>query len=317
MHHLSSVHVKRLVIGLVGFFSAAGGVAGTPMDPVDADMAVLDCDVCPPMVKVPAGTFLLGTPEDEPGHVHDVGPQKSISIDEFAVSRYEVTLAEYTAFISDTGFNDNAGCLVMGEGGGWYFDPEASWQSPGFSQESNHPVTCVSATAADAYVRWLNTQAKGAAYRLLSESEWEYVGRAGSTTPYWWGEREDDFCEVTNGADQTARAVYPGWKRTGDCNDGYLYTAPVGRYGRANPFGLYDTAGNVWEWVADCYVDNYESHPADGKPVTASDCEKRSFRGGAWGDYGSFYLRTGYRGAWSGAQAFANIGIRVAADLVQ
>ena len=234
------------------------------MVPADPELSTLDCDHCPALVKIPAGTFVLGSPQDEPGHVQDEGPQKKITVGAFAVSRYEVTVGQYATFVEATNYEDNAGCFVMSNSGAqqgkWRFDPEATWRTPGFPQADDHPVTCISADAADAYVTWLNDSAGVTAYRLLSESEWEYAARAGSTTPYWWGEIEEDFCRYANGVDQTARAAYPGWQRSGPCDDGHLFTAPVGSYGQANPFGLYDTAGNVWEWVADCYVDHYGKH---------------------------------------------------------
>ena len=294
--------------------ASSGCVDTSPMLPVDPVLLELECEQCPALVAVPSGTFLLGTPPDESGRVEDEGPQKRIAIAAFAVSRYEITRGEFAQFVAATDYNDHSGCLVMGDNSRWVFDPDASWHNPGFAQDDNHPVVCVTTDAAEAYVAWLNHQSGADAYRLLSESEWEYVARAGSTTPYWWGEVEDDFCRFANGVDQSAATEFPGWIRAGNCNDGNLYTAAVGRY-RANPFGLYDTAGNVWEWVADCYVDHYATHPDDGAPVVIDRCDKRVMRGGGWADYGSFYLRTGYRGAWSGAQPFGNIGFRVAADL--
>ncbi|MEM8547853.1 MAG: formylglycine-generating enzyme family protein [Pseudomonadota bacterium] len=315
--NLPSLNRRFAVIGSVLILAACAD--STPMLPVDPELSVLDCDHCPALVRIPAGSYLLGSPASEAGRVDDEGPQQAITLGAFAVSRYEVTVAEYAAFVAATDYNDQSGCFVMwnqGEyQGTWGFDPEASWRNPGFAQTDFHPVTCISAAAADAYVTWLNDHVGVRAYRLLSESEWEYVARAGSTTSYWWGEQEADFCRYANGVDQTARAAYPGWQRSGPCDDGYLFTAPVGSYGQANSFGLYDTAGNVWEWVADCYVDHYGSHPADGTPVETDTCERRVMRGGAWGDYGAFYLRTAYRGAWDGAGAFANIGLRVAATL--
>ncbi|MEM9531437.1 MAG: formylglycine-generating enzyme family protein [Pseudomonadota bacterium] len=271
--------------------------------------------MCPEMVAVEAGSFLLGSPPDEAGRVDDEGPQQLIAVGALAVSRFEITVGAFSAFAETTGYEDNAGCYTMSEDGTWRFDSAASWQNPGFPQEDNHPVVCVTWNAANAYVAWLNQTAGVDQYRLLSESEWEYSARGSSTTTYWWGVREDDFCQYTNGVDQTARSAYPGWQRSGGCDDGHLYTAPVGSYGRPNGFGLEDMVGNVWEWVADCYVDHFRDHPGDGSPVQHSPCEKRVMRGGAWGDYGSFYLRSAYRGTWKGSEAFGNIGFRVARTL--
>lgn len=272
------------------------------------------CEHCPQMVAIDAGAFLLGSPEDESGHVDDEGPQREINVAAFSISRYEITAAQFRAFTDATGYTDDAGCFVMTPSGTWGFDPSASWRNPGFDQDEDHPVVCVTWEAANAYIQWLNTQVADVNFRLLSEAEWAYAARAGTTSAYWWGSEEDDFCEYTNGVDQTARATYPGWERSGNCNDGFLYTAPVGHYKRPNAFGVEDMVGNVWEWVADCYVDNFAEHPTDATAIESADCEKRVFRGGAWGDYGSFYLRTAYRGAWNGTQAFAMAGFRVAAN---
>ncbi|MEL6869012.1 MAG: formylglycine-generating enzyme family protein [Pseudomonadota bacterium] len=292
---------------------------GCSVTPASQPAAVQDsgtfCAVCPTMVTVEAGSFLLGSSADEPGRVDDEGPQRRIKLASFAVAKHEVTVGEFARFVRQTGYDDGAGCLTMTAQGTWSYDPDASWRNPGFSQGDDHPVVCVTWHAANAYVDWLNTMTNGTPYRLLSESEWAYSARAGATTPYWWGENENDFCQYTNGVDKTAKATYPGWQLAGDCDDGFLYTAPVGHYQRANAFGLEDMVGNVWEWVADCYAGDYNTTPTDGSPVTAEACEKHVMRGGAWGDYGSFYLRTAYRGAWDGSQAFGNIGFRVVMTL--
>ncbi len=292
-----------LIIGLAG--------CSVTLD-ISSTAGQAPCSVCPEMVEVDGGTFLLGSPNELTGRVDDEGPQTSITIKPFSVSRYEITVRSYRRFVLATGFNDQAGCFTMGENGTWAFDAQASWRNPGFSQGDLHPVVCITWHAANAYVAWLNEQGGDRQYRLLSESEWEYSARAGSTTAYWWGNNEAAFCQYTNGVDRTAKATYPGWARAADCDDGFLYTAPVGSYARPNPFGIEDMVGNVWEWVADCYVNHYDQHPRDGSPVDQAPCEKRVFRGGAWGDYGAFYLRSAYRGAWDGEGAFANIGFRVA-----
>lgn len=271
------------------------------------------CEDCPQMVAVQKGSFLIGSTQ----YNEDERPQKKILISEFAVSRFEITVAEYRTFIEQTGYEEQSPCLVMGEGGSWYQNEDASWAEPGFKQEDDHPVVCVSWQGAKAYIDWLNAKIGSSSpqFRLLSESEWEYAARAGSETSYWWGENEDDFCQYTNGADEVSFEQFPQWAKTGKCYDGHLYTAPVGFYNKPNAFMLEDMVGNVWEWVEDCYVDNYRTIPINGQAQNASPCEKRVFRGGAWGDYGSFYLRSAYRGAWPGVSAFSNLGFRVARNV--
>ncbi len=319
-----TVPIRQLSVATTAFLTAALLVACATDSPApeaapnvssrQPGETFRDCPDCPEMVVVPAGRFSLGSPEDDPGRVEDEGPQQDIEISSFAVSRFEVTRAQYASFSRDTG-RAAGGCFVMEEDGPWQPDADASWREPGFAQSEDHPVVCVSWQDAQAFVGWLNEQVKGEPYRLLSESEWEYVARAGSSTPYWWGTEEADFCAYANGADTLARERYPSWLKTGPCADGYLYTAPVGSYGQANSFGLFDTAGNVWEWVEDCYRDSYAEQPAGGVAFTGGECKRRVLRGGAWGDYGSFYLRTAYRGAFDPTWSFANLGLRVARSL--
>lgn len=272
-----------------------------------------DCENCPEMAKVLGGKFIIGETEFN----EDERPQKQILISEFAVARFEVTVAEYRRFIEQTGFEEKSPCLAMGDNGSWFQSPDASWLKPGFEQTEDHPVVCVSYQAALAFIEWLNDQVSPeyAKYRLLTESEWEYVARAGSDTTYWWGNNEEDFCKYTNGTDKLASEKYPQWIKAGKCQDGHLYTAPVGFYAKPNAFGAEDMVGNVWEWVQDCYKDSYVFLPKDGKPQVDNNCEKNVIRGGAWGDYGSFYLRSAYRGAWHGVSGFSNLGFRVAKDL--
>ena len=270
-----------------------------------------NCEYCPEMITVPGGQFLMGSDKFQ----EDEQPVKTINIKTFRISRFEITVAEYRKFIEETGYVEQSKCLAMGENGSWYESEVASWLNPGFAQQENHPVVCVSHLGAKAYIAWLNKQRKNEPpYRLLSESEWEFAARAGTKSTYWWGENEEDFCKYTNGADALAFERFPQWLKAGKCVDGHIYTAPVGYYKRPNLFGVEDMVGNVWEWVEDCYVDNYSNLPTNGAPLAMKQCEKHVFRGGAWGDYGSFYLRTGYRGAWHSASAFSNLGFRVAQD---
>ncbi len=131
----------------------------------------------------------------------------------------------------------------------------------------NQPVINVSWNDAQDYVKWLKEKTKKD-YRLLTEAEWEYVARAGSTTAYWWGD-----------------AVGRGNANCDGCGSQWdgKQAAPVGRFA-ANPFGLYDTAGNVWEWVEDCYHGSYDGAPKDGSAwKNGNDCQ-RVLRGGSWND---------------------------------
>jgi formylglycine-generating enzyme required for sulfatase activity len=140
---------------------------------------------------------------------------------------------------------------------------------------------------AKAYADWLVKKTRKP-YRLLSEAEWEYAAR-GRTSPgayprFWFGNDEKDLCQYINGTDQKARDIIEGTKgwTSAPCNDGYAYTSPTGHY-VPNAFGLYDMAGNAWQWIEDCYHDSYKGAPADGSAwVTGSCGSGRMIRGGSW-----------------------------------
>jgi formylglycine-generating enzyme required for sulfatase activity len=167
---------------------------------------------------------------------------------------------------------------------------------------------------AQAYVAWLS-QKTGKRYRLLTEAEFEYAARAGSTTVFSWGVDANSACAFANVADVATMAT--AWWRQNytavSCNDGAGYTMPVGRY-QANAFGLFDMIGNVNEWVADCYVDGYGTAPTDGSAVEITNCQQRSVRGGGWSSVP--YLARSAARTFAPANARLQVdGFRIARDL--
>lgn len=144
------------------------------------------------------------------------------------------------------------------------------------------PVIFVSWNEAEAYAEWL-AKISGKRYRLLSEAEWEYAARAGTSTAYPWGENPDQACAFANVADATVNAqVSIDWPwALHNCSDGYAYTAPAGSY-RPNEFGLYDMIGNVWERPQDCYHGSYGGAPEDGSAWRGGQCDQYVMRGGSW-----------------------------------
>lgn len=209
-----------------------------------------DCGECPQMVVVPGGRFTMGSPGSEEGRYGDEGPQHRVTIPAIAVGVYEVTFAEWEACVSA------GGC-------GGYRPNDWGWG------RGSRPVINVSWEDAQAYVSWLSRRS-GFLYRLLSESEWEYVARAGTTTRYWWGD--------SVGRDRA---------NCGECGSGWdgEMTAPVGSFS-ANRYGLHDVSGNVWEWVEDCWHGDYVGAPSDGSAWTSGgDCSLRVLRGGSWSNY--------------------------------
>ena len=229
------------------------------------------------MVVVPAGRFTMGSPSSEPGRVSDESPQHQVTIGySFAVGKYPVTRDEYARFASETGAN-------------------SAWQNPGFPQTGMDPVVNVNWADAKAYVAWLSTKTRKS-YRLLSESEYEYAERAGTTTTYWWGDSADQLCSRAN---------------SGPCNR--LSTVPVGSY-PANAFGLYDMLGNTLEWTEDCYNSSYTGAPDDGTAWTSGTCGRRVLRGGSWVGY-SGVLRSADRVGGSAVARVSVGGFRVARTL--
>jgi len=194
----------------------------------------------PEMVWIPAGQFRMGDIRGT-GRDNEL-PVHVVSVKGFAMGRYPVTFAEYDKFAEATG-------RKKPNDNGW--------------GRGNHPVIYVSYEDAVAYTEWLSTQT-GQAYRLPSEAEWEYAARAGTETDYWWG----------NDIGQNRTNCHQGGSRWGG-----KQTSPVGSF-EPNAFGLYDMLGNVWEWVADSWYDNYAGAPTDGRIWGGDNYRVR--RGGAW-----------------------------------
>jgi formylglycine-generating enzyme required for sulfatase activity len=278
-----------------------------------------DCEGCPEMIAVPAGRFTIGSPPDEPGRREDEGPQAEIQIlRPFAVGRYEVTRRQYEAFVRDTNHPVRGHCMTdRRKPGNWSTDAGTNFHDPGFPQTGDHPAACVSWNDAKAYLAWLNGKA-GGGYRLLTEAEWEYVARAGSTTAYPWGATIHDGCTHMNGYDRVIAArkgdLYKDEAVSlADCSDGHLNTAPVGSYA-PNAFGVYDMIGNLGEWIEDCSTQSYASIRPDGT-AAAGDCSKRMVRGGSWGTMPR-QLRSAERIRYEPTAVDDSIGIRVAKTLV-
>jgi formylglycine-generating enzyme required for sulfatase activity len=244
-----------------------------------------ECENCPEMVVVPAGSFTMGLPAGEKGLFGDQGPQHTVTIGRpFAVGKLHVTVDQFAASVKETGYAASSACYKWGVRGG-----NGSWRDPGFKQEGSHPVVCVSWDDAKAYAEWLADKTHKP-YRLLTEAEFEYAAR-GQTAPsayprFWFGNDDGELCRYGNGLDQTARnsiAVAKDWT-VAACNDGYAYTSPAGHY-KPNTFGLYDMAGNAWQWTQDCYHDSYSGAPADGSAWIIGCKESgRVVRGGSWSD---------------------------------
>lgn len=272
-----------------------------------------DCESCPEMVVLPAGRFVMGSPEGERKRNVDEGPQHEVTIAQpLAVSRTEVTWAHYKAYVQASGIEKQGRCWELRDGE-WQLNPERVRAEGAKTRTDEHPVVCVSWHEAQAYTAWLS-QHTGHRYRLLSEAEWEYAARAGTTGSRFLGEERDRVCEYANVADQSAGEAFPNWS-VSKCDDGHVFWAPVASY-KPNQFGLHDMLGNVWEWTADCWNASYVGAPSDGSAWTETgNCERRVLRGGAFSDTARAQRSADRRHERIDTQYDLGYGLRVAREL--
>ena len=280
-------------------------------EPGSASVGVFrDCPECPEMVVVPPGSFRMGGPYGETGRQNNEGPQHRVEIRRpFAVSMFEVTRLQFLRFAIDTNRTWANTCITF-ERGEIEERKDRHWQSPGFHQTDRHPIVCVSWDDALAYVGWLSLRT-GKPYRLLSESEWEYMARAGTSTARYWGDSESDQCHHANGLDASTDLV--GRSGRAGCRDGYPATSPAGAF-TGNRFGVYDVLGNVWEWTQDCALESYVEVSGDGRARQATGCDSRVVRGGSWIN-GPTLLRSARRDWLPADHRFNVVGFRIARTL--
>ena len=250
-----------------------------------------DCEQCPEMVVVPGGSYMMGQPDGEEGRINNEGPVHEVTIAApFAVGKYEVTFAEWDACVAA------GGCTHQPSDEGW--------------GRGKRPVINVSWRDAQEYVQWLSGETDKP-YRLLSEAEWEYVARAGTTTPFH-----------TGATISPAQANYNGKYTYGSGQKGAYKekTVPVGSYA-ANGFEVYDVHGNVREWVADCWNDSYWDAPNDGSAWERAwwwdksrECRRRVLRGGSWSGSPED-LRSANRGWFVTGIRYFDLGFRLARTL--
>ncbi len=213
-------------------------------------------------VLIPGGSFQMGSPEGEAGRDSDEGPVHRVTVPPFYLSVYETTNGQYRRFKSEH---------VSAP----YEDGGKSYGLDGDTQ----PAVRVSHADAEEFAVWLSRQGGGgAAYILPTEAQWEYAARAGTTTRFSFGDRDEDLPRYGNLSDKNDPS---SWSRT-DFDDGHDVTAPVGSY-RPSPWGLYDMHGNVWEWCTDDYHHDYKGAPTDGRAwIDSPRAGTRVVRGGGW-----------------------------------
>ncbi|HUE16647.1 MAG TPA: SUMF1/EgtB/PvdO family nonheme iron enzyme [Planctomycetaceae bacterium] len=266
---------------------------------------------------VPPGEFIMGSLDsDHPSLYASAKPPHKVRITRpFYLGANEVTRGQFAEFVKATGYKTEAeesgrGSLTFDPiTGKTKFDPKLNWRSVGYPQDDRHPVVDVTWNDAQAFCKWLSKK-EGTIYRLPSEAEWEYACRAGTTTRFLKGDREEDLVAVAN-VNGKEWEEYLTHKPSTKLPDGYIFTAPVGSF-LCNNFGLFDTLGNVWEWCHDIESAYTEETVVD--PIGPTTGANRACRGGGI-DCGLEHCRPATRGGEPASTAAGNLGFRVACDV--
>lgn len=259
-----------------------------------------------PFRLLPPGEFAMGSAEGdmerlEEGNWFFAGwalerieaefPRHKVRLTQpFLMGTHEVTVGQFRTFVSRTGYKTVAERSPAGGFGwtakGWQKHANFNWLNPGFPQSETHPVANVAWEDANEFCKWLS-KLEGQKYRLPTEAEWEYACRAGTTTWFSSGDSDQELKKVANLADQSLRLADPefGWARP--WNDGFPFTAPVGKFA-PNAFGLHDMHGNAWEWCLDYYDPEYYSRSPATDPLCSESAPYHVFRGGGWDNYPGF-----------------------------
>ena len=276
----------------------------------------------PPLVVIPTGSFMMGSPANEEGHRASEEPQREVKIDAgFALGRDAVTVAEFRAFIDDASYATDADktetSSVYEEESGRIIDRHGvTWRDDylGIKAGDNFPVIHISWNDASAYAQWLSART-GKNYRLPSEAEFEYALRAGSAARYPWGDGNPlkVYANVTGDGERSPHLKRSWAKAFPHYDDHYWGPSPIGSF-PANKIGLRDIDGNVSEWVADCWHDNYTRAPADSRAWINPGCASHIVRGGSWGSAPE-QVRSAFRIAAPSETRSARVGVRVARDL--
>ncbi len=275
----------------------------------------------PRMVVVPIGTLLMGSADSEPGHNKNEQPQRTLNFDRgFALARNETSVAEFRAFVEATAYHTDAektgsSAIYDEKTGRMSKSRRVTWQRSynGARARDNDPVVHVSWNDAQAFADWLSGQT-GKTYRLPTEAEFEYALRAGSSTAFPWGDGDPPgLIANVAGAAEISKANRRWSQGFAGYDDGYWGLAPVRSFD-ANAYRLHDLDGNVSEWVADCWHDNYLRAPETPVAWVNAGCELRVIRGGSWGS-----AREQVRSAWRSSalvnSSGARVGFRVAREL--
>jgi sulfatase modifying factor 1 len=273
-------------------------------------------------ISLPPGEFEMGLELDpadaarrfggEPNWYDREQPRHHVTLTRgFSLGTTHVTRGQFATFVRETGYRTTAEQTGIGQawnGSKFAKTPGIHWRNTRFAQTDDHPVVCISAADAEAFCVWLRGE-EHRLYRLPSEAEWEYASRAGQPGAFIWGDDPDVGVGWANACDLSGKMQYPDWT-TFNWNDGHVFTSPVASF-QPNAWGLYDMAGNAWEWMRDIYTP-YSPDPAIDpicEPVIGAD-NKRVLRGGSW--FGApLSCRHAYRSQINPAYSGSNVGFRV------
>jgi formylglycine-generating enzyme required for sulfatase activity len=284
------MHMFKPLVLVVASLASVPAFADQPHKP---GTTFKDCKDCPQMVVLPAGSFTMGTPEDEVGRQPDEGPLHTVTFAKpFAVSQFQVLAKEMQAWQREAKVTLPDGDERPGR--------RCSNGKPSYAQGPDQPAVCISYPEVQAYVAWLSKKT-GKHYRMLSEAEREYAARAGSSGPFPFPFDEGKEYSIAKHANTYGAA------------DGYNYTSPAGSF-PANAFGLYDMHGNVYEWVADCLHDSYVGAPSDGSAWMQGACQDRHIRGNDYSE-APVFSRSGNRNNREPDERGDWLGMRVAREL--
>ncbi len=251
-------------------------------------------------ILIKSGSFVMGSPDGE-GNANE-HPQHTVRINKpFYVGKYPVTVAQFERFITESGYKTTAetgnGAWVWPGKKDWEKKTDASWKNPYFSQTATHPVVCVSWNDAKAFCAWLSKK-EGKNYRLLTEAEFEYVCRAGTSTAWFFGSESGKYNDF-------------GWPQA-LTSQGFP-THPVGQK-KPNPWGVYDIIGNVWQWCEDWYGEKYYTESVQKDPMGAINGTDKVNRGGMGDD--PIMWRSAARDMLSPDLNYSNQGFRIVMELI-
>jgi formylglycine-generating enzyme required for sulfatase activity len=271
------------------------------------------------LIPIRIGTFQMGlerSPEEAaakfggaPDWYAGELPRHAVTLTRpFAMADRHVTVKQFATFVRATNYRtlaESEGTADAWDGKTFGRKPGVFWRHPDFDQTDDHPVVCINYVDAAAFCEWLSRK-EGRRYRLPTEAEWEYCARAGTDQPYPWGDDPAAGEGWANAGDRTAFEKYPTWT-TFTWRDGFVFTAPAASF-RPNAWGLYDMAGNAWEWTADWHA-AYASD-AQTDPKGPHEGTHRVLKGGSW--YGApTSCRASYRSRVKPGYRGSNVGFRI------